>query len=130
MNRRGFLGSLAGAAAVIPLAESKAATTFASSPLPVGSDLSLTALELTLRVAKEKGFGKPLCLMIGPENLFVAREIFGRGVELIYTPDPNDPQINKAIEQDVFGYRVVSALPMNFWMVQFERGTITSQGPN
>ncbi|SRR6266849_579040 len=130
MNRRGFIGSLAGAAAVIPSAEFKAAKTFASSPLLIACDLSVRSLQWALETAKEKGYGKPLCLMIGPENLFTAREVFGRGVELVYTPDPNDPQVNKAIEQDVFGYRVVSALPFNFWMVQFERGTVTSQGPN
>lgn len=117
MNRRGFLGSLAGAAALPTLVtvQPEVSKTFA---LPIGCDLSLTALIEVLNRGKENNYGRPLYLMIGPENLFPARELLGSRGEQFNNRDYYE-----------FGFRINSALPMYFWLVQFEKGTVTSQGP-
>jgi hypothetical protein len=123
-NRRNFLGALFTAPVATAILPTVERVVGGKAELPTSCDLSCRSVEWALSIGEKNNYGKPICLIIGPENLFPAREIFGKGIELTYTPDA------KIVDEERFGYRVVSALPKNFWMVQFERGTVSSQGPS
>jgi hypothetical protein len=59
--------------------------------------------------------------MIGPENLWPAREMLG-------TPGLPYPHsiFNR---EDYLSYVVRDNFPYNTWRIQFERGIVESQGP-
>jgi len=80
---------------------------------PVDCDLSLTALQYAINLGVEKKFGKPHTLIVGPELLFIAREILWR------------PEYVKEINDDLT-YVVRYNLPQNTWRLQFDHGVIES----
>ena len=91
--------------------------------LPIGADLSFTSLSYACRIGAKGGFGRPLCLIVGPENIFPARELLGPPMK----PYTADSEIN--VLWEYFGYRVDSRLPYNEWYLQFEDGIVKSRGP-
>jgi len=91
--------------------------------LPVGCDLSMSSLQWALNEGTQRGFGLPRTLIIGPENIFPARELLGRNPK--YTTNP----VINALFEHVLIYRVTRELPMNCWRVEFEHGVVESQGP-
>lgn len=119
MNRRGFLGSLAGAAAVIPLTKDASPRPLQVFELPTPCDLSYSSFEYALDIGREKGLGRPKSMTIGPENKFVA-------LELLEVP-PGSQQLTGS---DSFMFEVVYYMPHRKWQVFFEKGIVESQGPN
>jgi len=116
-TRRSFFQSLA--AAPLALLGVKFATPLFQ--LPVGCDLSLTSLQWAINEGTRLRFGRPHTLLIGPENLFPARELLGRPPH--YTPE------GLLKREEFLIYEVTREMPMNTWRVQFERGIVESQGP-
>jgi hypothetical protein len=97
--------------------------------LPVGCDLSFTALQWAVVEGLQRNFGHAKRLIIGPENIFSARELLGRSGDKEWTCclDP-DPVIQK-LKEEYLTYEVRRDIPMNTWSVEFERGVVESQGP-
>jgi hypothetical protein len=123
MLRRAFLKTLAGfpaIAAVIP----KKFMPQTDYELPVGCDLSMTSLQVAINFGNERDLGKARKLLIGPENLFVARELLG----VLGIPYSTDPVI-MALRDEMLVYEVTREYPMNTWVLQFEHGTVKSVGP-
>jgi len=117
-DRRGFLKTLL----TLPLIAGIAAKFSCEFELPVGCDLSMTSLHEVLRRGDELKLGCPRKLLIGPENIFPAREILG------WPRYTADSEINWITSQNLF-YEVTGRYPMNTWAVQFDRGVIKSVGP-
>jgi hypothetical protein len=90
--------------------------------LPVGCDLSMTALQEAINHGTRLNFGRPHTLIIGPENLFPARALLGM---------PGLPYTKEKLfkREDFLEYVVRYNLPHNTWRVQFEHGIVESQGP-
>lgn len=88
--------------------------------LHTGCDLSMTALQWAINEGADRNFGRPHTLLIGPENLFPARELLGM---------PGLPYNHKPFRREEFlEYVVVYNMPQWTWRVQFERGIVESQG--
>jgi hypothetical protein len=115
-TRRDFFQSLAAA----PLALLGVKLAPQLFQLPVGCDLSMTSLQWAINEGTRLRFGKPHTLIIGPENLFPARELLGR-------PPFHVNEIFK--REEFLIYEVTRDMPMNCWRVQFEHGVVESQGP-
>jgi len=114
-TRRSFFQSLA--AAPLALMDVKLAPQVFQ--LPIGCDLSMRSLQWAINEGMQQRFGKPHTLLIGPENLFPARELLGM-----------PPQIQPPFKrEDFLIYEVTRDMPMNCWRVQFEHGVVESQGP-
>ena len=116
-TRRSFFQALA--AAPLALAGVKFAPQMFQ--LPVGCDLSMTSLQWAINEGKQRRFGRALTLIIGPENLFPARELLGR------PPQLHPEGLFK--REEFLIYEVTRDMSMNCWRVQFERGIVESQGP-
>lgn len=116
-TRRSFFQSLAAA----PLALLGVKLAPQMFQLPVGCDLSMTALQQAINEGTRLRFGRPHTLVIGPENLFPARELLGRPPQLY-------PE-GLFKREEFLIYDVTRELPMNCWRVQFEHGVVESQGP-
>lgn len=90
--------------------------------LHTGCDLSFTGLQWATNEGRDRNFGRAHTLLIGPENLFPARELLGM---------PGLPyHATRIFEREEFlEYVVVYSMPQNTWRVQFERGIVESNGP-
>lgn len=122
MNRRGFLARFAAIPAAFALNVTKAQPRTAR--LPIDCDLSFSSLQWALKEGKERGFGRARVLIIGPENLFVAREMLGApGTR--YNTDP----LIAALMNESLIYDCRRDIPMNYCTVKFEHGIIESHAP-
>jgi len=121
MDRRSFFKNLA-IAPVIFAGHPEHFLPAINYSLPIPCDLSLSSLEWALLDGEKRNLGTPLKLIVGPELVFMAREILGS------TPiEPEKLSLFKAL--NVLYYEKNRAMPRNSWIVEFERGTIGSEGP-
>jgi hypothetical protein len=108
-SRREFFQSLS----VIPIAITELRFDLSVYHLEVDCDLSLTALQYAINTGVDKKLGRPRTLIVGPELLFVARELLWR------------PEYVKEIDDDIT-YVIRYNLPRYLWRLQFDHGVIES----
>jgi len=118
MKRRSFFKTLTGLP-IIAAMKAENIPAVGDYLLPIPCDLSMSSLNLALKIGEENRLGRPHQLLIGPENLFPVRELLGMPPSNLYPFK----------QEDFLRYTVTREMPMNAWKVLFEYGTVGSRGP-
>jgi hypothetical protein len=96
-----------------------------ASRLPIGCDLSLGSLQWACDVGKVQEYGRARILVVSPEDMHVARLLLGEN----FQPRMDDPEIN-VLMADNLRYKVDPFMSPFKWRVEFEKGSVESQGPS
>lgn len=118
MKRRSFFKTLSGLP-IIAAMNAENIPVCGDYSLPIPCDLTMGALSAALKTGVELKLGRPHTLLIGPENLFPARELLG-GPPVDFAP---------FTREDFLVYSVTREIPIWSWKVLFEYGTVGSRGP-
>lgn len=118
MERRLFFKSLL----LLPTALAGLSKTNYFDQLPVFVDLSLMSVQWAIIEGMKKGYGKPCKLVIGPELLWMAREILGGSPMRVRYPELN------CLYNDILAYEVRYSSKPHTWWIEFESGNVGSSG--